>query len=117
MPVTINERDARRHVMRGNADPALVGRGKAAPVQPPEDLPEANPAAVEPPQVVDLTPAIDRMAGLIGDALTRAADSQAQAIQAIPQPVPSMPPRKWVFRITERDRAGNIIAFTAEAAK
>lgn len=115
MPVTINERDARRHVMRGNADPALVGRGKAAPVQAPEDLPEPKPA--EPPQMVDLTPAIDRMAGLIGDALTRAADSQAQAIQAIQQPVPSTPPRKWVFRITERDRAGNIIAFTAEAAK
>lgn len=110
MPITIGPRDARREVMRGNAAPALIGKPKA------EAEAKATPTISQPaPEPEDITPAIDRMAAVIGEAVTQVGTLQADALRALP--VPAQAPRKWAFRITERDRAGNIIAFTAEAVK
>lgn len=98
--------------MRGNLDPKYVkpeepAKPEAVPV------PQAftRPDPVVSPVTVDTQP--------IADALMRASVMQSQALsQAMQQLTPGEPiaaPTKWNFRVTERDRMGNIISFTAEA--
>lgn len=109
MPARISLRDARLERMRGKFDEQLIAPKPKEPDQQP-----SKPAAEVPVStnvVVDTAP--------IAQAMTVQTQMLSAAMVSLgtERVVPAASPRKWNFRITERDMKGNIVAFTAEAAE
>jgi hypothetical protein len=102
--INLSMRDASLEVMRGNLDKKSI-----AEKQPQQAQPVAPPPSVN----VDMTP--------VADAILAANQSSqqmmAQVMSIVSQPaapvITQSGPSKWLFRITERDRAGNIVSFEA----
>jgi hypothetical protein len=108
MPAKISLRDARMERMRGRLDEQLV---TPQPKNEPPPAPEVMPAtSVQAAVTVDTAP--------IAHAMEQQTRLIAAAMEVMSRPDDAKEPeapKKWTFRITERDRMGNIIAFTAEA--
>ncbi len=102
----LSVRDARLQIMRGNLDSKTLK--KDDPVPAPVAAEPVAPVIKEVPVAANVT--IDTTQ--IADAISQQASILGQAMQALQ---PKDQPNKWVFKITERDRMGNIISFTAEA--
>ena len=100
-------RDARLEAMRGNLDASVLK--KPEPVQ--EKAPE--PVTKEVVKEVPVAAPVTVDTGPIAQAMTDQAQLIAQVIASLK---PEQKPGKWTFKITERDRMGNIISFTAEQA-
>ena len=108
MPAKISLHDARIERMRGNIEDQLIqpDEPKEAPQVKPEPVKEVAPAQV----VIDMTP--------VANAVQQSGQLQAQMLGQMAQMLKDEPAaqiKKWTFKITERDRMGNIITFTAEA--
>jgi hypothetical protein len=102
----LSVRDARLQIMRGNLDSKTLK--KEEPAEDPVKVEPAAPVIKEVPVPANVT--IDTTQ--IAAAISQQALILGQAMQALQ---PKDATNKWVFRITERDRAGNIVSFTAEA--
>jgi len=103
MPAKITLRDARLERMRGNHKEALEGVKPNH--EPQEDQPEVTAAPSQTVVTVDTAP--------IAHAMGQQAHMLVAAMEAMrPEQKAAA---KWNFRITERDRMGNIVSFTAEA--
>lgn len=102
-------RDARLQVMRGNLDPKLLKKEEVAEIPAPAPVPEPKPEPIAPivagptNVVIDMDP-VARSIMQVGKIQSDVLELMLQA-KAI---------SKWNFRVTERDRMGNIISFTAE---
>lgn len=104
-------RDARLQAMRGNLDAGVLKKDEPAEVPKPEPVVQKE-VPVAAPVTIDMEP--------VAYAVQQAGQIQAQMLGQVAQMLKAepaaKPATKWTFRITERDRMGNIISFTAEAS-
>ena len=104
MGLNLSNRDARLEVMRGNLDKKAVA---LKPVEaPPPVAQPAPPPVIQPSVTVDTSP----IAAVLSHGFEMMARREDPIVQA-----PVSAPTKWKFKITERDRMGNIISFEAVA--
>jgi hypothetical protein len=112
MALSMSIRDATREVMRGNMDKKAVQR----------DIPERNElpppkAEVSPPPAQDNTAVADAVAN-VATALSSLGQANIQNTQVMAETLRQLQPKEqqakaWKFTVTERDRMGNIVSFTA----
>lgn len=111
MGKTITLREARLHAMRGNSErPAELIEPESAHQEQSAPIDDSSAKAME---LVALA------LGQVSDSVTRSGVAGSHAMQAIAAAMqqlntePKSKPASFEFRITERDRVGNIVAFTA----
>ena len=106
MALNLTTREATLHTLRGNM-PRQEVKPKALP-EPVKSEPAA-PVSPAPTVQIDMQP--------VADALRQGQALMAHALAAREPAEPAAPaPTQWQFKITERDRMGNIISFTASPA-
>lgn len=106
----LSMKDARLEAMRGNLDARSLKKEEAPEEPKPEPVVQKE-VQVAAPVTIDTTP----MAQAVLQSSQMQSDVLARAMEML-KTDPVQPVRKWTFKITERDRMGNIISFTAEAA-